>query len=95
MIDLKTAKRVVYLHEAVKGVRAALVAIDGPGRKIKSGKLTIVTAEGDGWSNNREQSFSLEDEDARRVAFAAIKRHYEQRLAALIRELHQLNAEVP
>lgn len=95
MIDLKTAERIVRLHEVVKSLRASLSALTGPGRKIASARISLVTAEGEGWSNSREQQFALENEEARQIAFSVIKRNLELRLAAAIRELHQLNAEVP
>lgn len=94
-IDLKTARRVVQLCESALNLRGILASLEGPGRKIVAGKISVTTAEVEGWSRHNEKSLVLENETALRIAFDAIKRHYEQRLAATIRELRQLDAEVP
>lgn len=95
MITHKTAERIVALHSRIKSLREDMAMLTGPGRKIKGGSVDIVTAEGEGWSNNREKRFTIQSEKARNAAFNLIRSSIEQQLAACIRELHQLDAEVP
>ena len=95
MITHKTAERIVALHSRIKGLRDDLALLTGPGRKVKAGSVDIVTAEGESWSNNREKRFTIQNETARNAAFNLIRASLEQQLAACIRELHQLDAEVP
>lgn len=94
-ISLKTAERVVSLHASVKSLRADIAAL-GDGRKIVEGILFLKTAdETNGWDNANSKEFRVQHAEAGKVARDFIMRMKQRQLAACIRELNQLGAEVP
>jgi len=94
IITLKTAERVVSLHAQVRALRADIEMLTGPERKISQGGVYVTTGTGS-FGVSSQKGFKIESEAAQKAAFEFIRRSVESRLAACIRELNQLGAEVP
>lgn len=90
MILVKDAARIVVLHDILKDFRQKLYLLD-------KGKLASLNLRITFQSNNYE---SLEltghaDAQFQKDCMAAMRKYYVTRIARMIQELNQLNAEVP
>ncbi len=94
-ITIKAAERIVSLHASVKSLRADIAAL-GDGRKIVEASIYVKTADPtNGWATENAKDFRVQNTEAGKLARDFIMKMKQKQLAACIRELNQLGAEIP
>lgn len=95
VISHKTAARVVELHAFIGTLKADLRALSDD-REIAEASIYIKTkSKNSGWNDMPSRDFRYSGNHVAKMVLHHIRRDKELKLAACLRELRQLGAEVP
>ena len=94
-ISLKTATRIIELHAFIKTIKADLLALSDD-REIAEASIYIKTKnKHSGWNDTSSRDFHSTGGSVAKIALHHFRKDRELKLAACLRELRQLGAEVP
>ena len=94
-ISLKTATRITELHAFIKTIKADLLALSDD-REIVEASIYIKTKNKSlGWNDTSSRDFRYTGNSVAKMVLHHIRKDKELKLAACVRELRQLGAEVP